>query len=292
MSQIGGCPKNIVAAQLGFEESPAPEYLGLAAQEGQLHEKAILAELQEKGYDPRDFQKEVRLEFPAAILIGHIDATVKMDGRRRLLEIKALGRFQFQKFISKGIVAFPEYAYQLSSYMFALGDEYLPALFWVKCRDSGKQTCIEFPEPPLQKDAIERRIELIANHVERKELPFIEYDEEKCRWCLRKYLCSPHEDSKQIDDLSLRQAANLYREGRQLTKIGQAYIDEAREIFRRKAIITPNYQVDNIRVLLYKQHREIVDKNILIQIFGAERIAPAIKKQEVETLRVIDLLEE
>lgn len=233
MSESGACPKVLGAIRLGYEPIPETEASLRIMRESQRHEGLVIEDLEEEGYIITDSQKEYIIETPILILKGHIDGIAQKNTHKNTLEIKALGRFTFQKYQSKGLDEFFGYKAQITCYSKATE---LPILLAVKNRDTGEIIKTEFKEPPMSFNDIVDKLNMVELCVMDGVLPDAEFsdDRDQCRWCRFKYLCSKPEveEKVKLENLpTLVEAAQLHKEGKELAKLADERIESAKETF-------------------------------------------------------------
>ena len=231
MSESGQCPRALGARRLRYDPMPELEANIRIMREGSRHENLVIEDLTEDGYHIYDRQREVTIETPLLILQGHIDGIASKNGDTRILEIKALGKFTFQKYRSKGLELFPEYQSQITCYAEATN---LPILYVVKDRDSGELIKTKLSKPPLHIDSILDKLNVVELHVMDRALPDAEFlDNNKCYWCRFKFLCSkpePKQESEEVNIINLVEAAKIYTDAQQLRKEAEEKIDWAKEV--------------------------------------------------------------
>ena len=135
MSSAGKCPRALSAQRLGYESTPAPEWLEKAAKEGNRHEGWIRDDLRLDYTAIYDDQKEITLDYPSFTLVGHPDGIIDNNGQKMLLEIKTMSQYEFDRWMKGKFEAFPQYADQVTCYMEATGLS--QCLYVVKNRSSG-----------------------------------------------------------------------------------------------------------------------------------------------------------
>ena len=194
MSSIGKCNRTLSAEMLGLiggdTEQDMPEYLRLAAREGNRHEVFIREDLREFGWvsttkdNPiscttcgREGQHvDMTINDPDTHLVkrrlvGHIDDICHPTddpGSKYLAEYKALGRFTFDKLDRQGIENHRTHASQITCYYEAVGG--MPILYVHKNRDTGRMKVTIMEEPPLNFDDIMARLDILESHLDNNEL--------------------------------------------------------------------------------------------------------------------------
>lgn len=203
MSESGKCARALSAKLLGYEPTPAPTWLETSANEGIWHEMRIKAELVEQGYSPEQYQDEYVLDFPSFHLVGHIDGIVTEDGEwsayasnkpmplSKLLEIKSMSQFEFDRWMRGNFKEFPQYASQITCYMEATG--LAECLYIVKNRNNGYEDRRVLTEKPMHMTKIIGHLTDVTNHILGNQLVPKDFDPQslECRRCEYKHLCIP-----------------------------------------------------------------------------------------------------
>ena len=242
MSNAGYCPKRLSAIRNGMDREPAPKWLMTTAEEGNWHEERIKNELRAEGLAVIDEQREITIEQPTYQLVGHIDGIIAGDGDR-LLEIKSMSQFQFDKWMRGGFIAFPQYAGQLACYMSATCQH--ECWYIVKNRSSGyidrrlvKQSDNGLFNVVLILDKI-AEVERLALKGELYPMDF-DIESVECKWCEFKYLCLPvAKELNGVDSKVLQSAVDSWRNGDKLQKQGKNLVDSAKAILQSYAEIQP-----------------------------------------------------
>ena len=189
MSSVGKCSRTLSAEMLGLiggnSEDEMPEYLRLAAREGNRHEAFIREDLKEFGWTSttkdnpvscttcgREGQHVTIDMTPKRRLVGHIDDICYMNNAPQqmyLAEYKALGRFTFDKLEKNGIQAHRAHASQITCYHKAMGGA-MPILYVHKNRDTGRMKVTIMEEPPLDFDDISARLDVLESYLDKGEL--------------------------------------------------------------------------------------------------------------------------
>ena len=306
MSSAGGCPRALSASRQGYPAEPAPEWLETAAEEGKWHEQRVKGKLGEEGYNVFDEQREVRLEYPTFTLLGHIDGTVMSYGRTegRLLEVKSMSQFEFDRWMREGFRGFHGYADQLTCYMEATGLK--EALYIVKNRSSGYEDRRVIAEQPSDINAIVAKLadieDWLARMVEpgaREGLYPAEFDPNslECRRCEYKQHCAPEpKELGSMEKADLESAAEEWRKGKRLVDKGQQLIELAKQSFEQhtKATGIDKWRWAELAIaLIHVKETLAYPKAKLLQIFTEEQLEPASEiKLPYEYIKVKDLREE
>lgn len=143
-SAVGGCIKGLVAARKGLQPLPWTDDTLRRFEDGHLHEPAILREVEKQGWIITGQQDTVELEVMKGVLIrGHIDGIATDGLKSYVADAKAVSKGSYEKFKSQGIRVFPQYIWQLFTYMLAME---LPGMFAFKNKDSGEVLVRTYPE--------------------------------------------------------------------------------------------------------------------------------------------------
>jgi len=233
MSGAGTCPRALCAEMLGYSRAPTPGWLAKAADEGKWHEGRIVKELiDDHGYQISDRQKEVIIHGDGFELTGHIDGIVSKDGTTRLLEIKTMSQYEFERWKKGGFNEFARYADQITCYMDGLGLN--KALLVIKNRSSGYMEQREIPHTPSDPDTIYNRLLAVEKCVAKSELYPSEFNpaDIDCRRCFyRSQVCLEYDKSalSPATETELLHAAVLVWEGKAQIDEGKAKRDEGKD---------------------------------------------------------------
>lgn len=295
MSSAGKCPKALSAIRLDMEPTAKPSWLDQTAEEGWWHEERIKDELKDRGYQVFKEQEEVTIENENFTLVGHIEARMyDLDKELLLLEVKSMSQFEFDRWMRGKFKEFPNYLAQISCYLNATD---LPAvLYIVKNRNSG----YKFEEIyDAQSNAfgigdIIRKLEAIEEYVAKNELHPANFDPQsyECKRCEFKYLCvSPPKEINGVDKKILEVAIDRWREAKRIEAEAQKVIEESKMTLGNYADAQPEkkFTHNSLAVMKYSVHRESYDKKILLDLFDAKKLAPALKVSDYEALRIDDL---
>lgn len=296
ISSLGQCPRVLSAEVLGHDPLPEPEFMKLAAREGERHEQWVIEDLESEGWLVADRQKEVRLSFPAFELVGHIDGIASRNGDKRLLEVKSMSRFRFSSFASSGFARFYDYATQITVYHQAISTlpPYgpIPILYVVKDRDSGKRLDLELDKPPLNWEEIYDSIMRTEIYVRKKQLcPAIRTDDFACRICRFRYLCEPEEKVPVAIDRSVMEAARLRRRAMELEAEAKELRAEADPVLLSAAKQHGSFTVDDLSVVYVPEGetvsypvaelKKVVPADVLEQVKRVKRRAEYIRVEEL-----------
>ena len=310
-SSCGACIKALVAARMGMEPVAKPDWLERVAEEGILHESAVINSLITMGYDITERQLEVEILLPSAVIRGHCDGkivnalgiylqdslgnTIK-PGVQHLLEIKSMGKSVFERWTAKRFddESFNRYAVQLSLYMH---DTKLPGMLVAKCRDDGRICITVYPTPPINPADIIRRMIKVEFAAREGKLP-AECDK-KDFFCSYPYLCDrPDRDIVTgVNEVALNAWAKQYREAAEQEKKYVAIKEEARGNLLSLMRYVPSDQKDpkitglkiqsgRFTVSAYENERESISIDKLRSAFGPDAINPYVSISRFPVLRV------
>lgn len=174
-SALGSCVRYLVASALGYEDrrgQKVDDLLERSADEGNLHEGAVVRKMEEEGWEIEGRQDEINVQvIPKVFIRGHREGIRTRSTTTQLFEIKSMSTKQFTKWQNNGFDAFERYAYQISSYMEAhpgLDVEYI-----VKRREDGFTTYRTIPSvaPPIPFSIIRKKVVIAEKYRRKGELP-------------------------------------------------------------------------------------------------------------------------
>ncbi len=302
MSEAGDCPRALSAKFLGKEPETPPSWLEKAAEEGKWHEDRIVAELANEGYAIDNRQLECMIDMPDFTLVGHIDGTVKhwTDGHvdsNRLLEIKSMSQFEFDRWMRGGFEAFPKYATQITCYMIA--NRFDQCLYVVKNRNNGYDNRRVLTQTPESIDDIVAHLSDVVKRVKNNVLwEDTEFDPQsiQCRRCSYKYLCISEHVPSLVTLSELDRVVELWRRGKSLESEGQELIEEAKTIFKSHAEALPPHRFIHEQLavtLVHYKESVIYPKANLLKTFTEEQLQPCAETKEAhDQLRITDLAKE
>lgn len=187
-SSSGQCVRAMVAAAMGEQEvrgKDRQELMSRSAEEGNLHEPAIVEDLKKAGWTFVTTQETVTVKvLPGVIIRGHTDGRAvapsgfeyeggewspsgDFSGVEHGVEIKTMSTKQYAKWSSGKFKNFAGYAAQLTSYMTATG---LPFLYVVKRREDGMMSIIRVETPPVPFSTIKKKIIVAEKYRRRNEV--------------------------------------------------------------------------------------------------------------------------
>ena len=279
MSHVGYCTRALSAERLGYPSEPAPDWLERAANEGKMHEVWIRNQLTSEGYEVFDDQLELVMDMPDFTLIGHIDGKIRKNGTTRLLEIKSMSQYEFDRWMKGKFDEFPAYAAQLSCYFAATQCD--QALYLVKNRSNGYIDKATILEAPMDLQAILAKLRHIEECVAIGTLVDANYDSDsiECRRCNYKSLCVPEPMTfNVVPESKLLEASENWRKGKQLEEEAKVLIDKAREVFltQTEASGQKKWRFNELSIVKVEvKEQSIYPKSKLLQIFTEEQLKPA-----------------
>lgn len=250
MSEAGACPRALSAKYLGYKPEEVPSWLAIAADEDKWHEERLIQEISKDNVVVKDRQLGISIEQTAFILLGHIDG--KLDTfsnfvpKTKLLEIKSMSQYEFDRWMRGKFNEFPEYADQIACYMAVTGLD--QTIYYVKNRSSGyidnSTVCFDeiafgdwtFAERFI---AIIDKLETVHKHIMQKELMPANCDMStlQCRRCFYKYLCIKTKDDMSLqEEAKLRLAAENWRKGKALELEAKQLIEASKKTFEEHTI--------------------------------------------------------
>ncbi len=298
MSSAGDCPRALSAERLGYPCETAPIWLETAAEEGKEHEQWIKRKLRAEGHDVYDEQLEITLDFPLFTLVGHIDGKTRDAGNRRLnnrlLEIKSMSQYEFDRWMKEKWTGFSSYAAQISCYMKGTG---LPeTMYLIKNRSSGYIDKAILAQPPADFEEIIAKLNQVEAAVSCKELFAAEFDPENigCRRCFYKALCLPEQTVfTSVPEPLLLEACANWRKGTELEKEAEALIEKAKKVFWNQTETSgqKKWRANELFVSKIEVKESVTySKANLLKVFTVEQLKPAAEiKLPYSYLRIQDL---
>jgi len=314
MSEAGRCAGALSAIRQGYTPEAKPAWLETAAEEGNWHEQRIKDELRADDIAVVAEQEEVRLDYPKFTLVGHVDGHIyDHSDVPKLLEIKSMSQFEFDRWMKEGFKGFPTYEVQLACYMAATKLE--ECLYIVKNRSSGYQDrrIVNYRQRNdlgynMQDivDATVNKITEIEDFLARWIDPGARegtYPAEfnpnslECKRCEYKHLCAVEpKELTPIEEAGLNAASEDWRAGKALVERGEYLINKAKEVFEShtKATGLDKWRWAELSIMLIRVKESIgYPKEKLLKTFTEEQLKPAsIVKLPYEYVRVDDLQRE
>jgi len=311
MSSAGKCPRALSAELLGYESEAKPEWLEQTAEEGKWHEERIITELEQGKIETPTYgkvswyismrQQEFQYENRDIIIIGHIEgkadpSNCPLGVETKLLEIKSMSRFEFDRWMKGNFREFPQYLDQIACYFNATDCK--ECLYIVKNRDSGyKDVRFIKPMEGYINEIISRLTE-VANSVAEGKLFPAEFDimSIECRRCDYKNLCIP--EPTELDKATKEQldkAVEDIRLGNRLVAEGKEFYDRGKAILKNhtKASNLRKWKYNNLAILLVNVKENVTyPKEALLAKYGEQELADIAKVKEAYDYLRLDDLEE
>lgn len=280
MSGIGHCPRALSAQRLDYPVEPAPGWLERAAAEGNKHEQWIKEQLTAEGYRVYGEQEEYKIELPEALLVGHIDGLLQMNGDEPgLLEVKSMSQYEFDRWMKGRFEGFPTYTAQLTCYLIATGMS--TALYMVKNRSSGYIDRQVITEPPIAFETIESKIKHIEECVALGTLVEANYDPDsiECRRCGYKSLCVPVAvEFNTVSESRLLEACEKWRQGQLMLSEGDQLVKEAKATLmeQTEASGQKKWRFNELAISKVEVKGSVTyKKDKLLELFTEEQLKPA-----------------
>jgi hypothetical protein len=214
-----------------------------AAAAGNRYEIIAKTILRSRGYTVGGEQGEVDYRAgPTSIIRGHLDGShclVPDDDLSRILEVKSMSQRVFDKWLTHGFEKFPEYAAQVTVYMYAQAqrqgrDGYLEAVYAVINRETDEMDIRVLSTPPGDIDAIVQKVLLSENFAELGELPIC--DSASQYTCPYNYLCDKNEilfeEIEEASELMLKSLGDEYSE---ILKVEKTLGDRKKDVIAQIA---------------------------------------------------------
>jgi len=190
------CVRFLVLSRL-CSEKKALHDIGLQRifDEGNLHERAMLREIEDAGFELVEQQRA--FEWRKFQLSGRIDAKIRLDGKLIPLEIKSCSPNIFpsiknstvEEMIHSRYLWIRRYPGQIMTYM--LMDNKDEGIIIFKNKTTGEKCQKTFKLDYGYVESILMKLEIVNDYVEKKEIPKVEMCEE-CKGCgFQKTMCFP-----------------------------------------------------------------------------------------------------
>jgi len=253
-SEVGHpCLRFLVLSRL-HPEKKALHDVGLQRifDEGNLHERAMLREIEEAGFELVEQQRA--FEWRKFQLSGRIDAKIKLNGKLIPLEIKSCSPNIFpsikdstvEDMIHSRHIWIRRYPGQIMTYM--LMDNKDEGIIIFKDKGTGEKCQKNFELDYKYVESILKKLEIVNKHVERNEVPKVEMCEE-CKNCgFQKTTCFPDcdygpgfaflSDKEAEEKLERRESLKPgHQEYNQLDKLLKAH-------FRGQNVVVGNFKIE------------------------------------------------
>lgn len=232
-SSLGSCIRALVAiGRDNYQEAMGKERVELlerSAEEGNLHEGAVIRKLIQEGWEQLTAQGVVEIEIIKGVIVrGHTDGTLTKGTRSeaKLLEVKSMSNKRFDRWVRQGFDGFPKYAYQISAYMQAHPG--MDVLYVVKRREDGFEQRMTIPhdQPPVAWKVIRKRVLTAESHRrKRASFPDCDLSPQERYWCPFFYLHDeedPNEGAVEMTDEDLAVLADMIPKRNELKRVEDA----------------------------------------------------------------------
>ena len=295
-SGLGSCVRALSAYGRYEEVIPLQrkEMLGRTAQEGNLHESTVIDHLRNEGYDVTDSQGIVGLSVikDRVEVRGHVDGIV---GDTHVVEVKTMSKSRFDDYQRHGLDGFPKYQWQLSAYMYAVGDMLghdVKAIYAVKRRDDGLIDVKEIDTPPIDFIAIKKKLLQVWQHRRNKTLPGCDITGNEQFWCPFPFL---HDED--VKDMELPEETNeailelvlQYEELRGAEVLGKAAGEKKREVGKDILKLMDDRDVahaGDFKITRVRQVQNRVDLDLLRADMKPDQVAKYEKVNPIEYAKV------
>lgn len=220
--------------------------------EGRLHEGAILREVEDAGFVVVEQQRP--FEWQKFRLAGHIDAKISMNGRLIPLEIKSSSPNSFRhiktlepmEMTSSRLSWVRKYPAQILLYM--LMDNKEEGIILFKDKSTGEKCQKNFKLDYEYVESILKKLEMVNECVEKKELPEVEMCED-CRDCgFQKTICFPDCDYGPGFAFLSDKEAEEKLERREALKAGRAEYNQLDKLlkghFRGENVVVGTFKIE------------------------------------------------
>lgn len=197
------CLRYLVLERTRWEEKTLHNVgLQLIFDEGNLHERAVLRDIEDAGYTTVEQQRPFELKEYA--ITGHIDCKVLFESYAAPTEIKSMSPFIFpsidgvDSLINSRYPWVRRYPAQLTLYL--LMDEKPWGLFIFKNKQSGELKEVRIDLDHSLAEKLIKKAKAINEHVSRGTLPdVIPYDDDLCDSCGYVHICLPEMKREAVD---------------------------------------------------------------------------------------------
>lgn len=224
-------------------------------EEGNLHEKAVLRELEDCGFQVIEQQRSY--EWRKFQLSGHIDAKVRTDGGAIPVDIKSCSQNIFPAIkkaepigmLQSKHVWIRKYPAQILLYMIMEGIEAGAIVFKNKSTGEKCQKDFYLDDHLDYIESILKKLETVNQYVEKNKLPEVEQIDEcrRCGFC--KTLCFPGQDYGPGFDIMTDEELEQKLERRaELDEARKEYAEidaEIKEAFRGKNAIVGDWKIES-----------------------------------------------
>lgn len=222
---IGHCSRSLWAALNEIDSEGFSDYIETIFAEGHMHEEAVRLQLESEGAEIDDQKEVVHWVIPGELkIVGHLDGYI--TNWEQIWENKALGKDGFRRFQNVGFDAYPDYPWQISTYMIATG---WPALYTVKSRDSGEIIRFVIDEPLITEAEINAKAIGVFQCWKSGEMPVCDPERWQCSYRFLHDELAEDETIHTVEDPYIEAASGALMEVREQQKILKDKADELRD---------------------------------------------------------------
>lgn len=271
-SALGGCSRCLAAYVHGITPVAPNEVLQKAFDDGHRLEDEILGETARQLKITVAYQqKEVRVEFPEATVVGHIDGGGYEDGS--VIDAKAFAESTYQKWRRETWKGFPHYLYQQYIYLLGMKSNLLHMAFGIKDENGNLSRVVTStfgPNEllgglPISQKQVEDKVAKIVAAC--KEMPE-KCDEDEGDWGCAMYFL--HDNAKElvaVDDKALENLIYQYTAQKAEREQYDFTIDrlrtEIQKLLTDKELNGQTLQVGRYKVVNTESTRRSLDKGLL-----------------------------
>jgi len=161
--------------------------------EGNLHEKAVIQELQEMGFEIVEYQRSLQNDKP--LITGHIDGILRWEGKDYPFDVKSIS-YDFDSITSAEDLLYSKklwhrsYVAQLQLYLYLCAREEI-GCFILKNKMTGEIKPVWMQIDYDYVDSLLKRAERVYEAIEKKQPPAKINDFNVCGECAFRHICLP-----------------------------------------------------------------------------------------------------
>lgn len=203
-SELGHvCERYLVFKRTRWQEAVLHDVaLQVLFDEGDLHESAVIRELQDAGFQIIEQQRSY--EWPKYQITGHVDGKIVLDGVAYPFDVKSMSSYIFKSVQTVDDLLHAKYAhlkkYPAQIQLYQLLDNKENGLFILKDKSSGQLKELWMPLDLVYCEALVQKAERINAHVASGTVPDpIPWDERTCGSCQFAHICLPEARRESLD---------------------------------------------------------------------------------------------
>lgn len=264
-------------------EKPKPTGIErLRMNDGHYQEQEMVDDLVRAGFKVEDAQMSVHI----GPMVGHIDRTIWVDSRKRLLECKAMSLNRYTAFKQKGFEAEPAIKVQVQLYLASdeLRKEGIDSGFvYCKHKDTCRPYDLFFEWDPKFTEVVIGQVEgLLADWIPKPERTNL------CPSCPYRLDCWGAEivDFSGVHTASLPEMVAQWKTGTAHRQYGKELVEEARLAFREELGDNDIIFIDDLKILKVFPVRGGISETKFTEKYGAAALADVWEEKRVEQMRV------